>query len=152
MKINVQKNISNEYEDINILIGAPENSEEVDKIIEAIAQISQEKNYIIGTKNSKNYIIKLKDIICFYSEHKNNYAKTKEDNFKIRQKLYELENTLGNNYVRISNSCIVNIVQIKAFDASITGTIEVIFKDNTKEYVSRRKIKEVLKKLKEWGN
>lgn len=90
-------------------------------------------------------------IIYFYSQEKNNYCKTENGIFKIKEKLYELENILNKDFIRISNSCIINLNFVESFDPSLTGTIKVIFKDGTKEYVSRRKISEVMKRIKEWG-
>ena len=65
-------------------------------------------------------------------------------------KLYELEEALDkNDFIKISNSCIVNINQVECFDISILGTIVVKLKDNTKENVSKRNIKKVKQMLKE---
>jgi len=74
------------------------------------------------------------------------------DTFKIQEKLYELENCLNSNFVRISKSCIINLNYVECFDSNLSGTVEVIFKDKTKEYVSRRKVNEVIQKIKEWRN
>ena len=65
-------------------------------------------------------------------------------------KLYELEEALDkNDFIKISNSCIVNINQVECFDISILGTIVVKLKDDTKENVSKRNIKKVKQMLKE---
>lgn len=65
-------------------------------------------------------------------------------------KLYELEEVLDkNDFIKISNSCIVNINQVECFDISILGTIVVKLKDDTKENVSKRNIKKVKQMLKE---
>lgn len=50
-------------------------------------------------------------------------------------------------FVRISNSEIVNLKKVKAFDLSFAGTVCVEFMDGTVTYVSRRyvpKIKRIL--------
>jgi len=49
--------------------------------------------------------------------------------------------------VRISNSEIINLRKVKAFDLSLAGTIQVSLLNGTVTYVSRRyvpKIKQVL--------
>ncbi len=152
MKVNVEKNISEKYEDINILVNAPEDTKQVEDIINLITNISNDKKNIIGKRNDEKFILPIDKIICFYSENKNIFCRTEDGVYKTYEKLYELEESIGNHFIRISNSCIININYIKSFNSGITGTVEVIFKDNTKEYVSRRRISLVLKKLKEWGN
>ena len=153
MDINVATNISKEYKNIEVIINAPEINEEVTTIANSIMGISNSIKQIIATKDNKIYLFTIDEIICFYSEEKNNYCKTKNGTYRIKEKLYELEEKLcKGDYVRISNSCIINLKYVDSFDTSIIGTIEVIFKDGCKEYVSRRKVKDVMKKIKEWGN
>lgn len=153
MDINVATNISKELKNIEIIIKAPEMTEEIRTIINRIMEISNTTKQIIGIKDNRIYLLTTDEIMCFYSEDKNNYCKTQNDTFKVKEKLYELEEKLAKgNYVRISNSCIVNLKYVDSFDTSIIGTIEVIFRDGTKEYVSRRRVKDVMKKIKEWGN
>jgi len=153
MDINVATNISKEHKNIEVIINAPELTEEVNVIVNSIMGISNSIKQIIGTKDNKIYLLTINEIIYFYSEEKNNYCKTKSGIFKIKEKLYELEEKLSKgNYVRISNSCIINLKYVDSFDTSIIGTIEVMFKDGSKEYVSRRRVKDVMKKIKEWGN
>ena len=153
MDINVATNISKEHKNIEVIINAPEITEEVNVIVNSIMGISNSIKQIIGTKDNKIYLLTIDEITCFYSEEKNNYCKTKNGIFKIKEKLYELEEKLSKgDYVRISNSCIINLKYVDSFDTSIIGTIEVMFKDGSKEYVSRRRVKEVIKKIKEWGN
>lgn len=90
--------------------------------------------------------IEYKDIIMFYSDKKYNYCKTKEEHYKIKSKLYEIEKS-NNNFIRISKSCIVNLEHIEKFDISETGKIIVKLDDNTEQIVSRRKTKEIMKYL-----
>ena len=153
MDINVATNISKEFEKIEVKIQAPEMTDEVKTLVNTIMNISNSTSQIVGMKDNKIYLIKSDEIILFYSEGKNNYCRTQNGIFKIKEKLYELEEKLSKEYfVRISNSCIINLKYVDSFDTSIIGTIEVIFKDETKEYVSRRRIKEVMKKIRKWGN
>lgn len=151
MNINVATNISNEFKNIEIIIKAPEMSEQVQSLVMQVTNILNKKEQVIGIKDSKIYLLSTNKIIYFYSQEKNNYCKTENGLFKVKEKLYELENVLSKDFIRISNSCIINLNFVESFDPSLTGTVKVIFKDGTKEYVSRRKISEVMKRIKEWG-
>ena len=153
MDINVATNISKEYKNIEVIINAPELTDEITAIANSVMRISNSIKQIIGTKDNKIYLLTIDEIMYFYSEEKNNYCKTKNGIFKIKERLYELEEKLSKgDYVRISNSCIINLKYVDSFDTSIIGTIEVMFKDWSKEYVSRRRVKDVMRKIKEWGN
>lgn len=155
MKINIHTNISDNIkeDEIEIQIKAKSNSNTLNKIIENIQNVSENIDTIIGIKESNISIISVEDIMCFYSMEQNNYCKTSSGEFKIKKKLYELEESLDKNtFVRISNSCIVNIKFVQSFDLSMIGNIIVKFKDGTSEYVSKRRIPYVMKFLKERGN
>ena len=88
------------------------------------------------------------EIVRLYSENKKVYARTDNDTYEVRERLYSLEETLNDRgFVRISNSEIVNSAKITKLDMSFTGTIRISLKNGDETYVSRRyvsRIKEVL--------
>jgi len=62
--------------------------------------------------------------------------------------LYELNEALDKKqFLRISNSEIVNVKKIRDIDLSIIGRICIRFEDNTQTYVSRRYIPKIKKHL-----
>ncbi|MCI8277544.1 MAG: LytTR family transcriptional regulator [Clostridia bacterium] len=105
------------------------------------------QNKVIVLNDSYELLeIKSEDIIMFYSDKKFNYCKTKNEYYKIRSKLYELEKA-NKNFIRISKSCIVNMKHIEKFDISETGKIVVKLDDCTEQVVSRRKTGNIMKYL-----
>lgn len=149
MKIKVRTEILNEYEDIEIIIHTNKVNNEVLSIIDFIQHFDTHLNKVIATNNNDIFIINIEEVICFYSEEKSNYCRTDKGVFKIKQTLYELEEKLSpNDFVRISNSSIININQVECFNTGIVGTIMVKFKDGKVDYVSRRRVSQVMKVLK----
>ena len=150
MNIKVSTNISNEFEDVTININAPKMTEDLQKIINNLSSISSIKEEIVATKNNEIYILNTKDILYFYSDEKNIYAKGKSEIYRVKDKLYELEESLPKNkFIRISNSCIINIEKTLSFDASIIGSLVAKMEDGTKQEVSKRRISNVMKFLNE---
>ena len=151
MGFKVRTNISEKYEEIEIIINAPKRTVEVQKIDEKLIENdSKIIKQIIGYQGNDIFVIKTEDIILFYSEEKNNYCKTKEGIYMVKEKMYYLDDMLDKNkFIRISNSAIVNIDKIKCFNTSIVGKIVVKFYDNTEVNVSRRRTTEIMKFLKE---
>ncbi len=109
-------------------------------------ELDKQSKVIVINNNYELLEIKYEDIIMFYSDKKYNYCKTKNEHYKIKSKLYELEKT-NNNFIRISKSCIVNMKHIEKFDISETGKIIVKLDDNTEHIVSRRKTRDIMKYL-----
>ena len=103
MDIKIRTNISSEYENIEICINAPERNEEVQRLENELLT-KQEKTIknIIGMQDNDIFIINLSDIILFYGEEKNNFCKTKDGVYRIKEKLYYLEEKLPQkDFIRI---------------------------------------------------
>lgn len=153
MSIKINTNISSEFEETSITINAPELSDEIQSIIKYVSNINTIPTQIVATEDNKIYFINLEKVICFFSKDKYNYVRTKEGTYKIKYKLYELEEIFKDkDFIRISNSCIINIKQVECFDTSILGTVIVKLKDNTQETVSKRNFAQIKKLLDERRN
>lgn len=151
MDIKVRTNISNEYQDIEVCINAPAINQEVQMLENELLSItSKSVKQIIAMQDNDIFIINVSDIILFFSEEKNNFCKTKDGVYRIKEKLYYLEEMLSpKDFIRISNSAIININHVKCFNTSIIGKIIVKFKDGSEESVSKRKTSEIMKFLKD---
>ncbi len=75
-------------------------------------------------------------------------AVTDKGEYVLRLRLYEIENLLlTDQFIRISNSEIINLKKVNNFDLSFTGTICVKLSNGVTTYVSRRyvpKLKKIL--------
>lgn len=152
MNINVTTNISKDHgEDIEVIINTSKITKELEALINLINETSKgEINTILGKDDNKISVINVDEIMYIYSENQSNFCKTEKGSFKISEKLYDLENKLPRDkFIRISNSAIINIKYVDCFDVGVVGTILVKFIDESTEYVSRRRVKDVMKFLKE---
>ena len=151
MDIKVTTNISKEYQNIEVCINAPERNEEVQRLEnELLSKSIKYMQNIIAMQDNDIFLINVSEVILFFSNEKNNFCKTKDGIFKIKEKLYYLEEMLSiKDFVRISNSAIININHVKCFNTSIIGKIIIKFKDGSEESVSRRKISDIMKILKD---
>ena len=149
IKISSLKDDNLKEDEVEILIKSPNTNENIKNLIEYINLFGKQQNQKVLINND-NMLIKInyEDVICFYSDKKYNYCKTKEKTYKIKSKLYEIEK-MDPNFIRISKSCIANSKHIKCFDLSETGRIVVIFDDESKEFVSRRKLRSIMEFLEE---
>lgn len=152
MKIKINCEFVNylQENEVEVNLKATKHSEDLQKIIENIEKISNEVNSVIGIHNNEFYVLPIKEIVLFYTQEQKCYAKTEEGNFIIKKRLYELEEKLNQNkYIRISNSCIVNVEFIKSFDLSTIGNIIIKLKNGDIQYVSKRRIPSIMRFLKE---
>lgn len=127
-----------------ILVFAHERTKLIDEIECLVGDYKKE---IIGYTDTGAYKLSLSQISCFIVENNKVYAIMQNKKLQIKMRLYQLEDMLGDRFVKINQSCIANINEIKKFDTSISGTLKVIFKNGYSDYVSRRNIKAVKERL-----
>ena len=58
--------------------------------------------------------------------------------YRLKQRLYELESKLPACFVRINKSALANENRLERFTAGFSGAVDAVFKSGYKEYVSRR--------------
>jgi len=93
--------------------------------------------------------LELPDVLRFYGADKAVFAQTAAGEFRLKERLYELEELLdGRVFVRISNSEIVNLKQVTALDLALSGTIKMTLAGGAAVcWVSRRNVKNIKKAL-----
>lgn len=114
--------------------------------------LNQFQNSSLSTLNgyleNKVCLLNIEDIFIIYSENGKVYAKTTDAVYTLKYRLYEIEKQLDKNFIRISNSEIINLKKVKNLDLSILGTIKINFLNDSYAYSSRR----FIKKIKEYLN
>lgn len=129
--------------DEKILVYAHERNE----LIEEIEKIVYENNLdLVGYKDNEAVKLNLINVNCFISENDKIFALA-DDKYQVKQRLYQIENRLDDNFIRINQSCIANIRQIKKVQATFSGAFDVVFKNGYRDYISRRNLKSVKERL-----
>lgn len=134
--------IQEKYRDIEIHICCEKRTKEALGLRDLLEGFLSSK--ITVHKNQETRSVSSYEIVRIYSESKKVYVRTKEETFEVRDRLYVLEESLGDRgFVRISNSEIVNISQIGKLDMSYTGTIKMFMKNGDETFVSRRYVSRI---------
>lgn len=60
------------------------------------------------------------------------------DRYRLKQRLYELEEMFPSSFIRINKSAIANEAHLERFTSSFSGAVDAVFKSGYREYVSRR--------------
>ena len=140
MKITI---ITDRSEDEEIIIRVHERTELVDRIEKLINETSDN---FIGYKDNEAYMLNLNEVNCFISENNKVYALTNEK-LLIKERLYQAEEKLSDDFIKINQSCIANIKKIVKVQATFSGSLSVIFSNGYTDYISRRNLKSVKERL-----
>ena len=142
MKVNVvvEPDLEEEYVEIHV--------RQVTDEITRLSELMQDRSRIItGTDEyERTVIIDESDIVALHAEKKWCRIYTDVANYSCRKRLYEVENMLGVDFMRISKSIIVNLRKIESVEAVFNGMLLLRMNNGTKEYVSRT----YLPKMKEY--
>lgn len=134
------------YIEPKIIILTASITEEINNIVQ---KLSVDNPHIItGSKNGKVEVLEQNDLIRIFSCNNKVFALTNNGEYLLRFRLYEMEERLDpSQFVRISNSEIINLKKVKNFDLNFTGTICVKLINGAVTYVSRRYVSKIKKIL-----
>ncbi len=137
MKVRIE--IDPHAEEPEVLIRCAEITEDIGRLQRLMSQADSGAVKLVFYKGSDEYYFPLAAVLFFESSGEAIYAHTRDDDFQVHYRLYELEDQLPADFVRISKSCIVNTRQIYSIERNLTSASLVRFARSHKTvYVSRR--------------
>ena len=142
--VKVELNIDKKFVETIVTISTNKANDEIQNLVN---YIENKEDYFIGILNGKVRLLNTEDIIRVYVEDRKVYVVTVEGRFIVRKKLYEVQNTLTKDFIKISQSEIANVKYIHSLDLGLRGTIVISYKNSDISYVSRRMLKEFKMKL-----
>lgn len=149
-EMNIRIEISEDITVDEVVIRCREVTNQIQKIQKIITEESVSAPQLIFYKDNQEYYFPLKEILFFETSESTVFAHTRSDTFRIRLKLYELEDVLPRTFARISKSTIVNIDHIMMINRNLTSSSLIQFNHSHKQvYASRRYYKALSQRLKE---
>ncbi|MCL2820878.1 MAG: LytTR family transcriptional regulator [Oscillospiraceae bacterium] len=148
MKLRIELTDGSSEDEVVIRCSNVDNN--VRKIQEFISSLSVPK--MTFYKNSQEFFFPIEDILFFETEGEQVFAHTPGDAFKVKHRLYELEELLPAQFVRAAKGTIVNTKQIYAIDRNLTSSSKVSFNGTHKHiYISRHYFKPLKEKMAQRG-
>ena len=109
-----------------------------DRLESIISYIQQNDFSLYGVKDGETKVISTDDVFYFDSTDERTFIYLESDVYECSLKLYELEQQLaGANFVRISKSCIVNIMKLDSVRPLINSRYEAKLENGERLIISR---------------
>ena len=122
-------------------------SELTDKI-EAMVQQYAGEDQLPGYTEDDMRMLKFAEIEYITVQDGKTYAVDgKGDMYRLKLRLYELEEMLPKCFIRINKSALANEKHLMRFSAGFSGAVDAVFRCGRKEYVSRRCFAEINRRL-----
>lgn len=131
VRIQVDPAISEEYAEFHV--------REITDEVSRFAEIIEKSNSVLtgADEFERTIIINPSDIVAVHAEKKWCRILTETADYSCRKRLYELEQDLGPEFMRISKSILVCIRKIDSVEVVFNGMLLLHMKNGSKEYVSR---------------
>lgn len=107
--------------------------------IEALVMNHPGANRIPAYTEDDMKMLAFSDIECITVLDSKTYAiDFKNQRYRLKQRLYELEEILPSSFIRINKSALANENHLDRFAVTYSGGVDAVFKCGYTEYVSRR--------------
>ena len=148
MKIKIE--IDDGLAEEEIVIRCKSLSEDVISIQKRITDAVNSRMQLEVSKGDKEYYLTIDEILFFETDTNGVIVHTATQMYETKYRLYELEDLLPGNFIRVSKSSILNASKVRAIHKNITGASEVEFIGSSKKvFVSRNYFKVLMAKLEE---
>ena len=112
------------------------------------ALISKHTGRIPGYTEDDIKMLSVSEIECVTVLDGKTYAiDSKNRRYRLKQRLYELEEQLPSSFIRINKSTLANECALDRFTVTIAGSVDAVFKCGYTEYVSRRCFAQIKRRL-----
>ena len=117
-------------------------------IDEIEALISKHTDRIPGYTEDDIKMLSVSQIQCVTVLDGKTYAiDSQNQKYRLKQRLYELEEQLPSSFIRINKSALANETALDRFTVTIAGSVDAVFKCGYREYVSRRCFSKIKRRL-----
>ena len=117
-------------------------------IDEIEALIGKHTDRIPGYADDEIKMLSVSEIECVTVLDGKTYAiDSKNRRYRLRQRLYELEQQLPSSFIRINKSTLANEKALDRFTVTYAGSVDAVFKCGYIEYVSRRCFSEIKRRF-----
>lgn len=148
MKVTIETDEN--FEGGEVIIRCKEITKDIEDLYEIVRNHKNKSTDIAFFKGNSRYYFPAGRVCFFETDADNVYAHTSDDTFRVTLKLYELEECLPSNFIRVAKSTIVNVSHVYSVEKSITASSLVSFQKTKKQvYVSRKYYKPFMQRLEE---
>lgn len=148
--VNAKDEINNKLKELfkESEIEIVENEEEADYIISRNVRDDEDITIVGENEYGRKNDIRLDEICYFETVGRDVYLTTTDDSYKIKERLYEVEELTENlKFIRVSKSHIVNVKMIKNVKSDFNSRYKLIMENDEKVFVTRTYIKEFRESL-----
>ena len=118
-----------------------------DEITSAVMYLENTGKIITGEDNGRIAVLQPSEIYMVRVENERTVIYGEDKKFLSPKRLYQLEQQLGNGFMKISKSTVINLSHIKCVEPSFKGMMSLVMKNGLKDWISRKYLPDFKKYL-----
>ena len=120
-----------------------------DEVREIVAFVKSRQGQLTGTADDRLYGVAVSDIYYIESVDNKSFFYTKNKVYESKQKLYELEELLGEkHFLRVSKSVLLNLMKVSAIKPALNSKFTAVLFSGEQVVISRKYVPVLKKALK----
>lgn len=149
MKVRIEINENSKDED-EVIIRCSKLEERIQRVYDTVMDITKGSKHLMLYQGNVDYYVSLDGILFFETSDHCISAHTVDRVYETTYRLYELEELLPGNFMRVSKSTILNLNHIYSISRNLTSSSEIQFLNSHKQvFVSRHYYKSLKLRLEE---
>jgi DNA-binding LytR/AlgR family response regulator len=146
--VRIEVKIEPEISEPHIVLHTQKLTPEITALIEVIETASKQSPVLMAKKDDKSFVFDSDSIELIRIEGSVATLYDRQaQGYKIDKPLHEIQQKLGQDFIRISKSAIVNIYRIDHISPSFGGTMDIVMKNGLNDYISRKFLADFKKRL-----
>ena len=135
----ISRDIEEPYAEIHSDSLTPNIQKAMDLLENDEIMVDDENNSILAAKKGQDIVLlDFEDIFMIRVEDKQTKVFTEDQDYLVKKPLYQIEENLDSNFVRVSKATIVNLRKIKRVAPSLKGMMFIELKNGLKDNISRK--------------
>lgn len=132
-------------EEVTAVVHAPSSlTEQIENLVRSFSG----PDYLLGIREDEMRKLSFQEIECItVLDRKVIAIDTSAAQYRIQDRLRDLEEILPTYFIRINKSTLANEHRIARFDAAFSGGVDAVFRCGYREYVSRRCFAEIKRRF-----
>ena len=123
-----------------------------DRVTSVVAKIEEicketDENLLYGYTVDEIIRLSLPEIACFFTRDNKLFACVDDKEYAVKLRVKQVLELVDDSFIKINQGCIVNVRQIQRFKVSIGAGLKVVLKNGYTDYVARREVKNVKRRL-----
>ena len=147
-KIRVHFERDRSLEQIDIVIRACEQDEQVNALIDSLTHGDSHKLTVLDRDNCPCQVEE-NDVIFVSADGKNVRVTALDGVYRAKLSLQSMEEMLSRKFLRVSRFELINLTMVRKYDVTIAGTLRIEFENGMETWASRRYIPLIRERLSE---